>query len=157
VHVNAARLTVGVLSALEVNPQLGRVFTADEVKHSQQVAVLSYTTWVGFHRDTQILGTKILLNRKPFVVIGVMPRNVEFPLVAGQLNRAEVWVPLSFAPQNLTRGNAAHWSYQMVGQLKPGVSARNRSGCLLARDGRRPAKGIQLASGIGETTGTALS
>ena len=80
-----------------MTPLLGSVFTADEDEHSQQVAVLSYATWVNrFHRDPQILGTKILLDRKPYVVIGVMPRNFEFPLVPGQLNRAELWVPMSF-------------------------------------------------------------
>ena len=124
-QVSAARLTAGVFSALGVNPQLGRVFTADEDEHSQQVAVLSYGTWVSrFHRDAQILGTKILLDRKPFVVIGVMPRNFEFPLYSGQLNRVELWVPMSFTAQELAPVAAANWSYQMVGRLKPGVSAK---------------------------------
>ncbi len=101
-QVNASRLTAGVFSALGVNPQLGRFFTADEDEHSQQVAVLSYATWVSrFHRDAQILGAKILLDRKPYVVIGVMPRNFEFPLVTGQLNRTELWVPMSFTAQEL--------------------------------------------------------
>ncbi len=124
-QVNASRLSAGVFSALGVNPLLGRFFTDDEVEHSQQVAVLSYSTWVGrFHRDPQILGTKILLDRKPFVVIGVMPRNFEFPLITGQLNRSELWVPLSFTPGELAESAAANWSYQMVGRLKPGVSAQ---------------------------------
>ena len=124
-QVNAARLTAGVFSALGVNPQLGRAFTADEDEHSQQVAVLSYATWMSrFHRDAQILGTKILLDRKPFVVIGVMPRNFEFPLVTGQLNRTELWVPMSFTAQELAPVSSANWSYQMVGRLKPGVSAK---------------------------------
>ena len=96
-QVSASRLAAGVFSALGVAPQLGRVFTAEEAEHSQQVAVLSYTTWQErFHGDKQILGTKILLDRKPYLVIGVMPRNFEFPLVAGQLNRMELWVPMSF-------------------------------------------------------------
>jgi putative ABC transport system permease protein len=83
-QVNASRLTAGVFSALGVAPQLGRVFTAEEDEHSQQVAVLSYATWQDrFHGDKQILGTKILLDRKPYLVIGVMPRNFEFPLVRG--------------------------------------------------------------------------
>jgi predicted permease len=124
-QVNAARMTAGVFSALGVNPLMGRVFTTDEDEHSQQVAVLSYGTWVSrFHRDAQILGTKILLDRKPYVVIGVMPRNFEFPLNPGQLNRSELWVPMSFRPDELTTGAAANWSYQMVGRLKPGVSAQ---------------------------------
>ncbi len=124
-QVNAARLTAGVFSTLGVQPQLGRVFTADEEEHSQQLAVLSYGTWVSrFHRDPQILGQKIQLDRKPYVVIGVMPRNFEFPLVPGQLNRAELWVPMSFRPDELAPVAAANWSYQMVGRLKPGVSAK---------------------------------
>jgi predicted permease len=124
-QINAARMTAGVFPALGVNPQLGRVFTVDEDEHSQQVAVLSYGTWVSrFHRDAGILGTKILLDRKPFVVIGVMPRNFEFPLQAGQLNRTEMWVPMSFTAQELAPASAANWSYGMVARLKPGVSAK---------------------------------
>jgi predicted permease len=123
-QVNAARMTAGVFSALGVNPQMGRSFTSDEVEHQQQVVVLSYGTWVSrFHSDAQILGTKILLDRKPFVVIGVMPSGFEFPLVPGQLNRAELWVPMSFNGQELAPVAAANWSYQMVGRLKLGVSA----------------------------------
>jgi putative ABC transport system permease protein len=123
-QVGAARLTAGVFSALAVAPQLGRVFTNEETEHSQQVVVLSYATWkTRFHGDNQILNTKILLDRKPYVIIGVMPRNFEFPLNSGQLNRTELWVPLSFTPQELTTGAASNWSYQMVGRLKPGISA----------------------------------
>jgi len=123
-QVSAARLTAGVFAALAVAPHLGRVFTSEETEHSQQVAVLSYATWkTRFHGDNQILNTKILLDRKPYVVIGVMPRNFEFPLNSGQLNRTELWVPLSFGPGELTTGAASNWSYQMVGRLKSGISA----------------------------------
>ena len=102
-QVSAARMTGGAFSALAVNPMLGRFFTVDEDEHSQQVVVLSYPAWVNrFHRDEQILGTKILLDRKPYVVIGVMPRNFEFPLYSGQLNRVELWVPMSFRADELT-------------------------------------------------------
>jgi predicted permease len=128
-YVNASRLTAGVFSALGVQPLLGRVFTVEEDEHSQQVAVLSYATWQNrFHGDRQILGTKVLLDRKPYLVIGVMPRNFEFPLAPGQLNRAELWVPMSFIPQELSTSGAANWSYQMVGRLKPGVSPTQAQG-----------------------------
>ncbi len=122
-RVNASRLTAGVFSALGVAPLLGRVFTTDEDEHSQQVAVLSYATWQDrFHGDRQVLGTKILLDRKPYVVIGVMPRNFEFPLSPGQLNRIGLWVPMSFTAQELWSTGASNWSYHMVGRLNPGVS-----------------------------------
>jgi hypothetical protein len=120
--INAARLTPGVFSALAIQPHLGRVFTTDEDEHSQPVAVLSYATWQErFHGDPQVLGTKILLDRKPYVVIGVMPRNFEFPLMAGQLNRSELWVPMSFTSRELASPSAANWSWSMVGRLKPGI------------------------------------
>src|SRR5277367_5021832 len=44
-QVSAARMTAGVFTALAVQPLLGRIFTAEEDEHSQQVAVLSYGAW----------------------------------------------------------------------------------------------------------------
>jgi putative ABC transport system permease protein len=121
--VNATRMSSGVLPALAVQPLMGRFFTQEEDEKHEQVTVLSYLTWQSrFHGDAGILGKKILLDRKPFVVIGVMPRNFEFPLVPGRLNRSELWVPVSFLEQELTTG-AVSWNFQMVGRLKPGVSA----------------------------------
>ncbi len=123
-QVNAVRMTAGVFPALGVGPLMGRFFTAEEDEHSQQVTVLSYGAWVSrFHRDANILGAKILLDRKPYMVIGVMPRGFEFPLVSGQLNRTELWVPMSFRADELLPVASANWSYQMVGRLKPGFSA----------------------------------
>lgn len=121
-EVDAARLTAGVFATLGVSPLMGRVFTKNEDEHSQPVAVLSYSTWRSrFHGDRGILGRKLLLDRKPYLVIGVMPRSFEFPLVPGHLNRVELWVPMSFTQDELTRG-ASHWGYQMVARLKPGAT-----------------------------------
>jgi putative ABC transport system permease protein len=122
--VNAARLSGGVFPALGIAPLMGRYFTQEEDIQHQQVAVLSYATWQSrFHGDPGILGKKILLDRKPYVVIGVMPRGFEFPLNPGHLNRSELWVPMSFLEQELSTAAAANWSYSMVGRLKPGVTA----------------------------------
>lgn len=122
-QVNAARMTAGVFQALGVAPILGRVFTADEDEHSVHVAVLSYSGWRSrFQANPKILGSKISLDRKPYVVIGVMPRGFEFPLQPGQLNHVELWLPMSFSPQELSTQSASNWSYQMVGRLKPGIS-----------------------------------
>jgi putative ABC transport system permease protein len=122
-QLNASRLSAGVFPALAVQPILGRVFSQQEDEQHQQVTVLSYSTWQSrFNADPGVVGRKILLDRKPYVVIGVMPRNFEFPLVPGHLNRSELWVPMSFLPEELGTG-AASWSFQMVGRLRPGVTA----------------------------------
>src|SRR6202044_1784694 len=110
--INATRMSGGVLPALGVEPLLGRIFTQQEDDQHQQVTVLSYATWQSrFHGDPAILGKKILLDRKPYVVIGVMPRNFEFPLIPGHLNRSELWVPISFTAQELSAASSANWSY----------------------------------------------
>ena len=50
---------------------------------------------------------RLLLDRKPYEIIGVMPREFEFPLVPGQLNRSELWVPMSLTQTELAQGAGA--------------------------------------------------
>jgi predicted permease len=121
-QISASRLTASVFPALSVSPLMGRTFTQQEDEGSQQVVVLSYQMWHSrFHGDPRILGQTVQLNRKPYEVIGVMPRDFEFPLVPGQLNRGELWVPMSFTQGELEQG-VGSWNYSMVGRLKPGVT-----------------------------------
>jgi len=74
------------------------------------------------HGDENVLGSKIQLDRKPYEIIGVMPKSFEFPLVPGHLNGSELWVPMSFAPQELGLAGSSNWNYNMVGRLKPGLT-----------------------------------
>ncbi len=122
-QVNAARLSSGVFPALGVAPLMGRFFTQQEDDQKEQVAVISYSLWQSrLHADLRVLGTKILLDRKPYVVIGIMPRNFEFPLVPGHLNSSELWVPMSFTQQETSATGAGGWNFTMVGRLKPGIT-----------------------------------
>ena len=120
--MNAARLSGGVLPALGVAPLMGRFFTQQEDDRKEQVTVVSYGLWQNrLHGNARVLGSKILLDRKPYIVIGVMPRDFEFPLVPGHLNQSELWVPMSFTQQELMTG-AMSWNFNMVGRLKAGVT-----------------------------------
>jgi predicted permease len=123
-QVNAARMTPGAFAVLGITPLLGRVFTPREDEQKVPVAVLSYATWKSrFGGNPRILGTKVLLDRKPYLIIGVMPRDFEFPLIPGRLSRSELWVPMSLAADEISAQAEASWSYEMVGRLKPGVTA----------------------------------
>ena len=120
-HITASRMSASMFSVLDVNPVMGRVFTKQEDEGKSQVAVLSYATWMSrFHGDPRAIGEAIELDRKPYEIIGVMPREFEFPLVPGQLNRSELWVPMSFTTGDLK--NDSSWNFPMVGRLKAGVS-----------------------------------
>jgi putative ABC transport system permease protein len=119
-----SRLSSGVLPALEVAPLMGRFFTQQEDDQKAQVALISYSFWQNrLHGDPRALGTKILLDRKPYEVIGVMPRNFEFPLEPGHFNSSDLWVPMSFTEQEVSEGGASSWNFRMVGRLKPGITS----------------------------------
>jgi predicted permease len=122
-QINGSRMTPTVFSTLGVAPLMGRVFTAQEDQQKALVTVLSYATWKSrFNGNPQILGSKVLLDRKPYIVIGVMPRDFEFPMTTGHLNRAELWVPMSLSAQELSAQADASWYLNLVGRLKPGVT-----------------------------------
>lgn len=121
-QINAARITGSIFPVLGVSPLFGRVFTEQEDEGRAQLVVLSYRIWQSrFRGDSQVLGQKLLLDRKPYEIVGVMPRDFEFPLVPGQLNRSELWVPASFTQDELNKG-AGVWNFYMVGRLKPGAT-----------------------------------
>ncbi len=120
-EVNAARFTAGVFPTLGVQPILGRVFTPQEEDSHQPLAVISYALWLTrYHRDPHVLDTAIILDRRPYTIIGVMPRSFEFPIVDGHLDQSQLWVPLSLTPDELSQ--RGFWGYQMVARLKAGVT-----------------------------------
>jgi predicted permease len=122
-QVNAARLTAGTFPALGVPPLLGRVFTAQEEAGHQPFGVLSYALWsTRYHRDPNVLGSTIELDRRPYTIIGVMPRSFEFPLQTGHLDQALLWVPLALTPDELSDQSAGFWGYHMIARLKDGVT-----------------------------------
>ena len=122
-QIDAARLNSRMFPTLGVEPILGRVFTQQEDHDRQPVAVISYALWSDrFHRDRHVLGSSIVLDRKPYSVIGVMPRSFEFPLGFGRLYRAQLWVPLSLTPDELSDQHSGFWGYHMIARLKDGVS-----------------------------------
>ncbi|HKD71692.1 MAG TPA: ABC transporter permease [Candidatus Acidoferrum sp.] len=122
-QINAARMNSGMFSTLGVQPILGRVFTPEEEDARQPLAVISYALWTDrYHRDPRVLGISIVLDRKPYSVIGVMPRGFEFPLQPGSLDQAQLWVPLSLSPDELSDQHAGFWGYRMIARLKDGVS-----------------------------------
>jgi putative ABC transport system permease protein len=80
---------------LRVTPVIGRDFTPeDEQIGHEQVVLLSYGLWRRrFGGDSGILGKTILLDEKPFTVIGVLPRSFS---LYGTLPDFELWKPFAF-------------------------------------------------------------
>jgi putative ABC transport system permease protein len=112
-----------VFPTLGVRPILGRVFTRQEDDAHQPLAVISYALWLNrYQRDPRVLGSSIDLDRRPYTIIGVMPRSFAFPLEDGQLDQVQLWVPMSLTPGELSDQTAGFWGYQMVARLRDGVT-----------------------------------
>lgn len=122
-QIHAARFTAGVFRTLGDDPILGRVFTRKEEDDHLPVAVLSYALWLTrYHRDPNILGKPIVLDRKVYSIIGVMPRNFEFPLESGSLDQAQLWVPMSLSADELSDEHAGFWGYHIVARVKDRIA-----------------------------------
>jgi putative ABC transport system permease protein len=137
-QINAARLTASLFPTLGVHPVVGRIFTQQEEDSHQPLAVISYALWLNrYHSDPQVIGSSIVLDRKPYTITGVMPRDFEFPLQAGRLDQAQLWVPMSLTADELSDQHAGYWGYDMVARLKDGVTLAQA-----ARDADRVAQQI---------------
>ena len=87
-RVRAAAVTTGFFDALGVSPALGRLFTSQDVTRTPHVVVISDHVWRGrFAADRAVAGKTVLLNGRPFTIVGVMPPRVSYPAAA------DVWVP----------------------------------------------------------------
>lgn len=127
-QLNGARFTAGVFPTLGVSPILGRTFTQKEEDAHEPVAVISYGLWLNrYHRDPHVIGTSIILDRKPYSIIGVMPRSFDFPPTAGYVDRAQLWIPMSLTADELSDEHAGFWGYQIIARLKDGVSLSQAS------------------------------
>jgi predicted permease len=123
-EINAARVNAGTFLTLGVQPIIGRVFTRQEENAHEPLAVISYGLWLNrYHRDPNAIGSSIVLDRRDYSIIGVMPRSFEFPPKAGHLDQAQLWVPLSLTSDELSEQHAGFWGYHMIARLKDGVTA----------------------------------
>jgi len=118
----AERVTSSLFPILGIEPLLGRIFTQQEDDNGSPVTVISYALWKdSFHSDQNVLGTTIDLDRRPYTIIGVMPRSFEFPLDAGRLSHRDLWVPMSFTPVE-KNSEGDNFDYSAVARLKAGIT-----------------------------------
>ncbi|MGB9460970.1 MAG: ABC transporter permease, partial [Candidatus Acidiferrum sp.] len=80
-RVTADRISSDLFDVLGVQPILGRAFEPQEEQFGNQVVILSYGFWHRqFGGEHNILGQTLNLDRKPYTIVGVMPRSFIFPL-----------------------------------------------------------------------------
>src|SRR5215472_1622665 len=98
-----------------VAPLLGRSFTeAEDLPGGAPAAVLSYSLWQSrLGGDSAIIGQSILLNKRPYTVVGVMPKGF-----LSDPPGLDLWTPLQADPQSTNQGHYL----AVAARLKPDVS-----------------------------------
>ena len=106
---------------LGVKPLLGRSFNAQESAWNGPNAVmLGHAIWERrFGRDPRIVGTSLVINDKPHLVVGVLPASFDFATVFAPGSRFDLYFPFPLSPETNRWGN----TMAMIGRLKPGVTA----------------------------------
>lgn len=108
------------LTTLGVAPKLGRNFTADEgVSNGPAAVILSHSFWVHhFNSDPDVIGRKVVLNKNPNTVVGVLPAEFDFDAMFTPGNEVDLLYPFPLNQETARWGNTVFG----IARLKPGVS-----------------------------------
>ena len=111
-------VTPSFFQTLRVAPALGRVFLESEGKSGQEhVVILSHAFWrEKFAMRPNVLGETIVMNGKPYSIVGVMPEDFDFPK-----RDIKLWVPAALDAPFYQDNLDAHF-LRALGRLKPGVT-----------------------------------
>jgi putative ABC transport system permease protein len=124
-RIYGALTTANYFDVLGIHPILGRAFLPEEgtLRAGAAVIVIGYAVWQNhFAGDPQIVGKTIQINRHPYTVVGVAPR--DFTGCAPGL-RTELWIPVSMDRDvwgfNRPDYRRIFW-LNVLGKLRPGVT-----------------------------------
>ena len=141
-RVNAARVSSSLFPMLGARMQLGRAFLEDEDRPGRDgVVILSNGLWRRqFAADPNIIGRKIVLDGRPYEVIGVLAASFHFPKLS-QLSvmtisaeRPELWKPFAVKADELQP--AGDYNYICIARVRPGVSLQQALTALNAAQAR---------------------
>lgn len=109
---------------LKVSPELGRLFSEKEkYGNKQPVVILGYRTWKKYYQgDTNVIGKKIQLNQRRFMVIGVAPDNLVLPQYEN-INES-LWIPMDMDEVFSFKKAGQYYmgAYKGVARIKEGAS-----------------------------------
>jgi predicted permease len=105
---------------LGVQPQLGRLFNAEECKwHGPKSVLLGHGLWARrFGSNPAIVGRALTLNGEPVTVVGVLPASFDFASVFAPGSHIDLYFPFPLSSETNRWGN----TMAIIGKLKPGVS-----------------------------------
>lgn len=127
-QIQGARVSANFFEAVGMRPLIGQTFTPQQDETgAAPVAMINYRLWQReFGGDTNVVGKSLTLDGRTVTVVGVMPRDFDFPGGANMLpglqfaTQTELWVPLAMSEDE--RKNQGSLNLAMLGRMKEGVS-----------------------------------
>jgi putative ABC transport system permease protein len=114
-RVDRQSVSADFFKVLGVDAALGRTLQPEDESSGNAVVVLSHGFWRSrFGGDASVLGRSLILDDKPYTVVGVMPPGFRF------LRPVDLFTLLDLPPV-LQRMRGAHF-LQVIGRLKPGTT-----------------------------------
>lgn len=104
---------------LDARPYRGRLFTAVETEPGAEATiVLAYGLWRSrFGGDPAIVGQTLVLDERPYVVIGILPEGFGYPS-----REVEAYVPMGSIPGLPWDDRQSSFGTRIVARLAPGVT-----------------------------------
>jgi predicted permease len=117
--VEAEQSSWNLLPTLGVHPIAGRLFNAsDDRPDANATVILTEGLWKRrYGSDPSLIGRTIQIDSKPYTVIGVLPAWFRYPDA-----RVQFWTPLYHEQSHEMMQHYDMHSYDVVGELKPGVT-----------------------------------
>jgi putative ABC transport system permease protein len=130
-RVPVALVSGNFFRTLQAFPTFGRgIEMGDERPGHRRVAVISNGLWRSqFGSDPDIVGKQIQLNRRRYIVIGVMPKGFGYPLdgdipyARSGFARTDIWLPLTYSTAQKKNRKNFPSADAAIGRLRDGVSA----------------------------------
>ncbi|MBL8203168.1 MAG: ABC transporter permease [Blastocatellia bacterium] len=123
-QLQAMTVTASFFPLFGAEAARGRVILPEEEQEGRnRVAVLSDALWTRrFGADPSLVNKTITLNGENYLVIGVMPAQFQFGREFGRV--PDLWVPLTFTPQQLSPNNLNNEYLSVFGRVRTGLSVQ---------------------------------
>jgi predicted permease len=122
--LRVGRVSAALFPLLGVQPLLGRSFApAEDAAGRNGVAIVGYELWQRrFDGSASALGRAVVLEARPFQIVGVMPRGFRFPHPGMPGARyVDLWIPFALTADDLA-GRGRTFGTRVIGRLAPGIA-----------------------------------
>jgi putative ABC transport system permease protein len=121
--INCVSVTPNFFTVLGAKAALGRVFTPEDLRDGSRLAVLNHGYWRSmFGGNPDVIGKQVTLDGVNFTVVGVMPPDYDFPLLAKFYLSCAGPTPEGMPGNEREFTGRGRRMRTIIGRLQPGVT-----------------------------------